>query len=368
MKIGIASADWSSSVFDANGHPVWGGSGWARCGQYVDLLPHDVVVGTLVGHAKKPMLGVREYLPDHDEEGEWKEWNWLGQDHFDCDVLIVQRIMYEGAADNIARAVAGGQVVISDVDDWYWGLSTQNAAFLSTHPKINPKDNLHNYKSTIARSSYVMASTPYLADRLKAFTRCPIEVLPNTVDFNRFNFREQATTPTVGWAGSTSHRSGDLEVLRGVGSALVREGVPLVHAGHVEWARSFAEAVGVPDEHVRTLPLVAPERYPEILQFDIGLVPLADVPFNLSKSTIKSLEMTAAGIPFIASNVGEYARQKATTGAGRMVRKYKDWMRHIRDLEDVSGRVEEAEFNRKALDCFSIENGVARLDEFLRST
>lgn len=367
MKIGIASADWSQSVFDSKGHPVWGGSGWARLGQYVDRLPHEVVVGTLVGHASKPLIGVREYLPEKNEDGEWKPWNWVGADHFDCDVLIVQRIMYEGAANNIDRAVKAGQVVVSDIDDWYWGLSTQNSAFYSSHPKLNPMDNINNYKGTVSRSSHVMASTPYLADRLKTFVRNPIEVLPNTVDFSRFSPRRHSGKPTIGWAGSTSHRSGDLEVLRGVVPQLLREGFKLVHAGHVTGARSFAEAVGVDECNILLLPLVEPKDYPKILQFDIGLVPLTDLSFNLSKSTIKSLEYTAAGIPFIASSVGEYARQKTETGAGRMVRKYKDWTRHVHALADPDVRTEEAQANLSALADYSIERGTERLNSYLES-
>jgi glycosyltransferase involved in cell wall biosynthesis len=368
MKIGFASADWSHTVFDESGHPVWGGSGWARLGQFANLLDHEVVCGMLIGDPKRGLIGVREYSPERTEDGEWREWNWNGgANHMDCDVVVVQRIMFEGACDAVGAAVASGQIVVNDVDDWYWGLSTQNSAFYSSHPRLNPQDNVNNYRKVLARSSHITVSTPYLAERLKSFVRCPIDILPNTVDFSRFSTRVQAERPAVGWAGSTMHRSGDLEILRGVAGQITRNGYQLVHAGNQEWAPSFASAVNVDPESVTTLPLVGPEEYPSILQFDIGLIPLTDVPFNLAKSTIKSLEYTAAGIPFIASRVGEYARQKKETGAGRLVKNHGDWMKHIRALDSVSAREEEVAANRSALAEFDIKFGVQRLNDYLES-
>lgn len=368
MKIGFASADWSHSVFDDFGHPVWGGSGWARLGQYAKLLDHEVISGMLIGDPKRGQIGVREYKPERDDNGSWKEWNWNGgTDHLDCDIVVVQRIMFEGSWLAVEAAVAAGQVVVNDVDDWYWGLSTQNAAFYSSHPRLNPQDNVNNYRKVLSRSSSITVSTPYLADRLKKFIRCPIDVLPNTVDFARFSTREQQEHPTVGWAGSTMHRSGDLEILRGIAPQIVREGYRFVHAGNQTWAPSFADAVNISPDSVDTHPLVGPDDYPSILQFDIGLIPLNDVPFNLAKSSIKSLEYTAAGIPFIASRVGEYARQQRETGAGRIVKNHGDWIKHIRALDSREVREEEVAANRAALAHLDIKFGAERLNAYLES-
>ena len=38
MKIGFASNDWSRSVVNIYGHPVMGGSGHIRIGQYMKYL------------------------------------------------------------------------------------------------------------------------------------------------------------------------------------------------------------------------------------------------------------------------------------------------------------------------------------------
>ena len=38
MKIGFATNDWSRTATDAMGHPVIGGSGFIRIGQYIKSL------------------------------------------------------------------------------------------------------------------------------------------------------------------------------------------------------------------------------------------------------------------------------------------------------------------------------------------
>jgi glycosyltransferase involved in cell wall biosynthesis len=48
--------------------------------------------------------------------------------------------------------------------------------------------------------------------------------------------------------------------------------------------------------------------YPMISQFDIGISPMLDHPFNQAKSAFKAKQYLSAGIPTVASDVGENAR------------------------------------------------------------
>jgi glycosyltransferase involved in cell wall biosynthesis len=52
--------------------------------------------------------------------------------------------------------------------------------------------------------------------------------------------------------------------------------------------------------------------------FDIGIAPLADIPFNLARSSVKVKEYAAAGVPWLASPVGEYASYGPEQG-GKLV-------------------------------------------------
>jgi glycosyltransferase involved in cell wall biosynthesis len=348
MKIGFATADWSRSVTDSLGNPAWGGSGWARLGQYHGRLPFETVAGVLVG--KGNIFG----LVDVNRS-----------EHWDCDILVMQRYMFGDIADKLPKAKAEGQIIINDLDDWYWGLSTSNNAWLSTHPKTNLEENVNFYKSVIARSSAVHVSTPYLADRISEWVRCPIHVVPNFVDLNRFKLQRQhaGNQPIIGWCGSTSHRSSDLEILRGVLPEYQRRGFKFHHSGQQDGATTFADGVGVGQENVSTLPLVTHEQYPFVFQFDIGLVPLNDTPFNRAKSYIKGLEYSAAGVPWIASRVGEYTR----LGFGKAVKNGAGWRKWIDYFVDPEHRRIEAKNNLEAVQDHDISHGIAMLTELLKS-
>jgi glycosyltransferase involved in cell wall biosynthesis len=43
-----------------------------------------------------------------------------------------------------------------------------------------------------------------------------------------------------------------------------------------------------------------------LADFDVGLVPLSDIPFNRGRSNVKAREYAAAGVPWLASPVGSY--------------------------------------------------------------
>ncbi len=55
-----------------------------------------------------------------------------------------------------------------------------------------------------------------------------------------------------------------------------------------------------------------------LADFDIGLVPLADIPFNRGRSNVKAREYAAAGVPWLASPVGSYGHLGSEEG-GRLV-------------------------------------------------
>ena len=55
-----------------------------------------------------------------------------------------------------------------------------------------------------------------------------------------------------------------------------------------------------------------------LADFDLGIVPLADIPFNRGRSNVKAREYAAAGVPWLASPVGSYADLGEEEG-GRLV-------------------------------------------------
>ena len=352
IRLGIASGDWVNPKKTPENKERWGGSGWARVGQYIDKLPFEIFSGVLTRRG--------DYLCIMDSKG----------DLHDVDVLFMQRLMHEGISADIRSSQKKGIKIINDIDDWYWGLSPSNDAFKHNHPKNNPRENFNHYKSIVAGSDMVIASTPYLASRVSEFTRSPIEVIKNTVDLSRFTpkIHDDVEVPTIGWVGSTQHRSGDLETMRGILNQFVGSGTAtMFHGGTLPNAPTFASRVGVPAESVRTMPLVPHTLYPSLMVMDIGIVPLSNMPFNRAKSDIKGLEYAAAGIPFIASNLDAYIELQNDLGIGRLAKKPVNWIKHINELLDYKVRKEESERNRELVASRDIAFGIQQLTEIIES-
>jgi glycosyltransferase involved in cell wall biosynthesis len=355
MRVGFATTDWSP-IPDENGHNTLGGSGWYRVGIPSKALSlwsaHGVSVGLLASATVRSTGGRRLGVYREDGTHDW-----------DCDVIVLQRWMHDGLADDIRLARASGQVIINDVDDWFFGLSPANAAFHSSHPKVNPEANRNHYRQILAASSLITVSTPFLADRFREMFngRVPVEVLPNVVDLGPFgqDWRVRPLgeeDPVVGWAGAVAWRSGDLEVLRGVLGpwAAANPTVRFHHSGHHEFIQDgvplagFAERVGLPADRVTTSEMVAVHDVPRLYDaFNVLVAPLNDLPFNQAKSWIKVLEASAAGLPAVASPLPAYVAAE-TEGLCVVARKPAQWRRHLDRLADPDERAMAGKAAREA--------------------
>lgn len=347
--IGVASGDWHNK----DGKTVWGGSGWARLGQYIEHLDQfDWVVGTLVW--------------DHDQ---FKIVDEHENTH-SPDALFLHRLMHKGLVDHIKLARKAGQKIINDLDDWYWGLDPRNQAFTASHPKHNDREDRYSYRSIISNSDLLIVSTKYLASRVD-WVKAPITVVENTVDVGRHTpiATHDDTVPLVGWVGSTNHRSGDLETMRGILSPLWRNGdIRLQHSGFHSSMRSFAEAIGVPEAAIEVrLPLSSHADYPSLLTMDVGIVPLRNAPFNQSKSYIKGLEYAASGIPFVAQDLDAYRQLRSEYGIGLTAAKPADWIKLLKRMKEPGFRAEHGAINRERVWQRDLSVGVKEMADALAS-
>jgi hypothetical protein len=264
--------------------------------------------------------------------------------------------MNDFGVELVQKAQAAGQKVINDVDDWYWGLHPNNNAYKATDPKFNPECNRDHYKKTLLASDLVITSTPFLANELSSWG-CNVELVRNSVELDKWNVTSQNEKPTIGWVGSTSHRSGDLETLRGVLNPFIeRNDLKFHHGGWMEGTAHPAELIGIDPERCTHTPLCQIELYPQHFKFlDVSIVPLNKIPFNEAKSFIKGIESAAAGKPFIAQDAGEYKFLYEEYGIGRVARRPKDWIKHLNDLLDYDLRVEEGLRNRELVESLDIK-------------
>lgn len=272
MRIAFVSAD--SRRASPDGPWLRSGSSWWRCeipARYLRANGHDAVHVPSV--RRRPT-------------GELVPVTWEGEeDTSGYDVLVLLRWMQDGAADAIRAARTTGQTVVNDCDDWFDGIHGSNDALRPVAGSDAGPD-LHGYRASLAASSALTASTPYLAERLEALGR-PVLVVRNAIDLARWRVRPPPSTPVVvGWVGATGWHPGDLETLSAVvGPYLRRHGFRFAHHGHAGGAPSAADLLAVGADQVeRVRDMVAAEQYPELFTgIHIGLVPLHTAPFNLAK-------------------------------------------------------------------------------------
>ena len=351
IKIGFASTDWSRSITNEYG-PVPGGSNWIRMQQYRDLLKHDSVTGLLVHHPARG-FGVLD---------------WFQKTHYDVDLIICQRIMFGKLAEQMMSRPSSSVPILNDVDDWYWGLHEDNHAYRLTHPDNNAEENIDHYKNVIKSGDGVIVSTPFLEERMRVDFSCQnVHLSHNCVRTADFPARHHGPKkPIVGWTGSTSHRSGDLEQLRDLFS---RKRYRIHHSGHVDGAAYMADKIGLDRGRVSKSPMHEPRRYAKYsFQFDIGIAPLNDVPFNYAKSWIKGLEYAAAGVPFVASNIGEYSRLHQEYGLGRVASTVDEWFEQIEELYATNVRRTEGKRQRDMVrEIFDVKAQASRIEEIIDS-
>jgi glycosyltransferase involved in cell wall biosynthesis len=136
------------------------------------------------------------------------------------------------------------------------------------------------------------------------------------------------TTINIGWVGS----SGQLEDLVSIRRYIIRitrefPNTRIVIIGNPSAYRLFES---LPENRRLYLPVVMPEEFPYLLsQLDILLVPLRNLPYNLSLPDSMLVEAGARGIPWIASTTPAFRRWSA---GGIICENLDEWHLNLRHL------------------------------------
>lgn len=256
----------------------------------------------------------------------------------DADVVVLQRVTHAYMAQAVGVMRAKGITVVVDVDDDLSSIHPSNPAWAVHRPGAG-LHSWHNVSLACRNASLVTVSTPSLLDVYARHGRG--HVLPNYLPDYYYGL-PRADSDVVGWPGSYHSHPNDPESLGGAVARLVDEGAEFVMRGDSTGAgRAFGLAADPPGGPV---PI---EEWPAaVAGLGIGIAPLADTKFNASKSYLKPLEMSACGVPWVASPRAEYKRLHAM-GAGVLADRSRTWYRELKRLrESPALRAELSEAGR----------------------
>ncbi|KAF2774698.1 glycosyltransferase family 4 protein [Streptomyces sp. OM5714] len=256
----------------------------------------------------------------------------------DADVVVLQRVTHAYMAQAVGVMRAKGITVIVDVDDDLSSIHPSNPAWAVHRPGAG-LHSWHNLALACRTASLVTVSTPALLDVYARHGRGA--VLPNYLPDMYYGLPRE-DSDTVGWPGSFHSHPNDPEVVGGAVARLVDEGTEFVMRGDPTGAgRAFGLAEDPPGGPVSV------EEWPRaVAALGVGMAPLADTKFNRAKSWLKPLEMSACGVPWVASPRAEY-RRLHELGAGVLADRPRTWYRELKRLrESAALRAELSEAGR----------------------
>lgn len=189
------------------------------------------------------------------------------------------------------RALARRHKLVFDFDDAIW---TSEKGDRSLFARLRTKARL---ASVLKRSAVVMAGNDYLADYARRFNR-NVVVVPTVVDCDLYPARRhaEARVVTLGWVG----HSVNFKYLAALGDVLRR----LAAVRPVRLLVVADQAFHAEGLEVENRPWAEDTEVANILEMDIGLMPLADDEWTRGKCGFKAIQYMAAGIPPVASRVG----------------------------------------------------------------
>ena len=177
----------------------------------------------------------------------------------------------------------------------------------------------------------VFAGSGYLADYARA-ANANVHLVPTVVDMGRYEVKKRAATDkpfTIGWIGSPS----TTKYLMLVAPALQR----LAQHAPVRLIAVGASPIVIDGVQVDQRAWNEQREVGDLLECDVGIMPLTDDPWTRGKCAFKLIQYMACGLPVIASPVG--ANRDVVTGeCGLFADSQNDWvdaMARLRDDQDL---------------------------------
>lgn len=290
---------------------VWPAQALARAGHDITVVPFSP--------------GAQRFRVFYDQQGNVVDAMYPR----DAQVMVFQRVVEAGLTDFIRFVTARGVATVVDVDDDLASIDPGNPAWLSLHPRNRTaeRDVSWRYLNTACRvASLVTVTSEPLAVQYAPHGR--VRIIRNYLPPHYFG-HARTDSETVGWPASFFSHANDPQVSHGAIGRLVDDGYRFQVWGDPEGA---GKAFGLPADPEGTGPIDLMKWPRAISEIGVGVAPLAPTRFNAAKSWLKCAELSAVGVPWVASPRPEYARLHRL-GAGMLAKdKGSDWYRKLRQL------------------------------------
>jgi len=172
----------------------------------------------------------------------------------------------------------------------------------------------------MANATIVVAGNHYIAERARLAGAGDVEIIPSVIDLRDYPLISQTTNDeklVIGWIGTpkTVHF------------------LELIHLPLQQFCKESPcelKVMGVPDFQmegvpVRSYPWVQGGENRFLADVDVGMMPLADGPFERGKCGYKLIQYLASRVPVIASPVGVNA-EIVQKGWGIVAKTEQDWL------------------------------------------
>ena len=313
-----------------------GGCGYFRIiwpAQLLAAAGHDVEIRPPENRGLKLRIGPGDHVDDV-------------LDVDDVDVIVFQRLTHQWMSEAVPLLRAKGIAVVVDVDDDLTTVHPRNPAYRSMHPRTGGRHSWQHLTAACREATLVTVSTPALLARYARHGRG--HVLYNHLPDRYYDVPRQ-DRDTIGWPAALASHPDDPAVLGGAVARLVSEGADFRVVGD---PTGVGTAFGLALDPQGRSAHIDVADWPAAVAGDVGvgIAPLADTAFNAAKSWLKPLEMSALGIPWVASPRAEYVRLHER-GAGVLADTPRRWHRELRRLVDSPAlRAERAAAGREVAD------------------
>jgi len=216
--------------------------------------------------------------------------------------------------------------------------------------------------TVMRRADVVMVGSEYLAERARHAGAQQIECLPTAVDVTRYRSEHCTSSEiyTVGWIGTPI----TVHYLSLVQTALAR----ICTNGDARLAIVGALATTLHGIPTVVHPWSEATEVTHIQQFDVGIMPLPDEPWERGKCGYKLIQYMACGRPVVASPVGASKQIVEHRVNGFLAETTEEWISALRTLQDPALRAQMGAAGRaKVESTYNVQLNAPRLAKVLQS-